>query len=42
MRCDRRSFVNRSLAIAGALMTGAATAEQLQKLTRETQSSFRA
>src|ERR1700730_4741746 len=27
MRCDRRTFVNRSLAVAGALMTGAATAE---------------
>jgi hypothetical protein len=27
MRCDRRSFVNRSLAVAGALMTGAATSE---------------
>ena len=27
MRCDRRTFVNRSLAVAGALMTGAATSE---------------
>jgi len=27
MRCDRRTFVNRSLAVAGALMTAAATSE---------------
>jgi regulation of enolase protein 1 (concanavalin A-like superfamily) len=27
MRCDRRTFVNRSLAAAGALITGAATSE---------------
>src|ERR1700676_2501941 len=27
MRCDRSTFVNRSLAVAGALMTGAATSE---------------
>ena len=27
MRCDRRRFVNRSLAAAGALITGAATSE---------------
>jgi regulation of enolase protein 1 (concanavalin A-like superfamily) len=27
MRCDRRTFVNRSLAVAGALMTGAATSK---------------
>ena len=27
MRCNRRTFVNRSLALAGALMTGAAASE---------------
>src|ERR1700688_3957466 len=27
MRCDRRTFVDRSLAVAGSLMTGAATSE---------------
>jgi Protein of unknown function (DUF1349) len=28
VRCDRRTFVNRSLAVAGALMTAAATSEE--------------
>ncbi len=29
MRCNRRTFVNHSLAVAGALMTGAAALEAI-------------
>jgi hypothetical protein len=40
MKCNRRTFVNRSVAVVGALMTGAAAAQAAAK--GETVISFRA